>query len=199
MGLSCTALLIIYFVESILPFSMTFFFRLSPILAVLTLLGCSQQVPSKLLCRQSALLESQTVDISFNSNDTQAAVCLIKTQDKVVLIRHRLSGKLDFPGGGVDEGESLSCAAHRETWEETGFNVLVRKQLGRTSNGLALFACDLDAGIDLMPEHFSPPSWATLEVVAIEKVDPFSLSHKSLRYADDLASLRDGFIAFDTN
>ncbi|WP_032095712.1 MULTISPECIES: NUDIX hydrolase [unclassified Alteromonas] len=178
---------------------MTFFFRLSPILAVLTLLGCSQHSPSDPLCRQSALLESQAVDQRQNNNDTQAAACLIKTQDKAVLIRHRLSGKLDFPGGGVNEGESLSCAAHRETWEETGFNVLVRKQLGKTSNGLALFACDLDAGIDLLPEHFSPPSWAALEVIAIEKVDPFLLNHKSLRYADDLISLRDGFIAFDTN
>jgi phosphatase NudJ len=178
---------------------MTFFFRLSPILAVLTLLGCSQHSPSDPLCRQSAYLESQAVDHSVNNKDTQAAVCLIRTHDKAVLIRHRLSGKLDFPGGGVNEGESLSCAAHRETWEETGFNVLVRKQLGRTSNGLALFACDLDAGIDLMPDNFSPPSWAALEVVAIEKVDPFSLTHKSLRYEDDLVSLRDGFIAFDTN
>jgi len=178
---------------------MTFFFRLSPILAVLTLLGCSQQVPSKLLCRQSAALESQMVEQSSITFPHHAAVCLIKTQNKVVLIRHRLSGKLDYPGGTANDGESLSCAAHRETWEETGFNVLVRKQLGRTSNGLALFACDLDAGIDLMPDNVSPPSWAALEVVAIEKVDPFSLSHKSLRYADDLVSLRDGFIAFDTN
>lgn len=178
---------------------MTFFFRLSPILAVLTLLGCSQEIPSKLLCRQSAVLESQMVEQSSSTFTHHAAVCLIKTQNKVLLIRHRLSGKLDFPGGTVNDGESLSCAAHRETWEETGFNVLVRKQLGRTSNGLALFACDLDAGIDLLPERFSPPSWAALEVVAIEKVDPFSLSHKSLRYADDLISLRDGFIAFDTN
>jgi phosphatase NudJ len=178
---------------------MTFFFRLSPILAVLTLLGCSQYSPSEALCRQSALLESRTVDKSSNHSAHKAAACLIKTQDKTLLVRHRLSGKLDFPGGGVKGGESLSCAAHRETWEETGFNVLVRKQLGTTSNGLALFACDLDAGIDSLPEHFSPPSWAAFEVIAIEKVDPFLIHHKSLRYADDLISLRNGFIAFDTN
>ena len=71
-----------------------------------------------------------------------AAACLIKTKDKVLLVKHRLSGKLDFPGGGLHENETVACTAHRETWEETGFNVEVTQYLSTTPNGLVIFGCD---------------------------------------------------------
>ncbi|NDW21855.1 NUDIX domain-containing protein [Alteromonas hispanica] len=175
---------------------MTFYFRLSAILALLTLFACSDSTPSQPACRQSTQLSTETAQPQNNTVNSNAAACLVKIQNKVLLIRHRLTGKLDFPGGGVDKDESLSCAAHRETWEETGFNVFVRKHLLTTRRGLSVFACDLDAGVGAFPDNFSPPAWAKIEVTAVEKIDPFVIEHNAMRFPDDLVSLRDGFIAF---
>jgi len=182
------------FVTSILPNSMSFLFRLSVIFAVLTLLGCSESIPNTPACRMHKNLSKVHLD---SSADTfKAAACVIKTNNRLLLIRHRLSGKLDFPGGGRIDGVSAACTAHRETWEETGFNVEVQQFLGQSSNGLLLFGCYTDAGLDVLPEVFDAPAWATVEVTALEKVDPFLLTHDDLRFADDLVVLRDAYTAY---
>ena len=160
-------------------------FRSSAILVVLTLLGCSQDTPSAPACR--------TTDEKTHTE--QQAACVIKTEYSVLMIRHRLSGRLDFPGGGTLEGESLACTAHRETWEETGLNVLVRDKVAVTKNGLALFACDENADLDQLPTEFSAPHWSAIEVIQLEKVKPFELDHDHLRYPDDLIPLRDAYVA----
>ena len=127
----------------------------------------------------------------------KAAACLIKGSGKVLLIKHRLSGKLDFPGGTWNESESLACTAHRETWEETGFNVEVKTYLSTTSNGLVIFGCVLSEGIETLPNNFDAPQWAKVEVAKLVKIDPFMLDHDALRFADDLIPLRDGYTQFD--
>lgn len=160
-------------------------FRLSVIFAVLTIMGCSSDAPAPPMCRTT----------SDYSGSEENAACLIRTSDKLLLIRHRLSGKLDMPGGGKQRGESLACAAHRETWEETGFNVLVGEPLGRTPNGMLLFACREQANAGALPDTFNPPDWARLEVTSLHKINPFELEHDELRFATDLIPLRDGFVA----
>ncbi len=178
---------------------MYFLIRLSAILAVLTLFSCSPSIPSTPYCRVSDVLQGELSN-SNNSqfNDFFAAACLIKTQNDVLLIRHRLSGKLDFPGGGRKDNESAACTAHRETWEEIGLNVEIQQFLGTTSNGLLLFGCHTQAGVASLPNRFEPPSWATLEVDTIEKADPFLLRHNAMRFPDDLIPLRDGYVAYKT-
>ena len=42
------------------------------------------------------------------------------TQDRVLLIRRTDNDNWAVPGGGMDLGESITQAAVRETWEETG-------------------------------------------------------------------------------
>lgn len=149
------------------------------------------------MCRVSDALLSKNVNGQINAKISPVgAACLIKTNERVLLIKHRLSGKLDFPGGGLVEGESLACTAHRETWEETGFNVEVKEYLSTTVNGLVIFGCHTDAGIEKLPNTFEAPSWAKIEVVSLVKVDPFLLDHDALRYADDLIPLRDGYTQF---
>ena len=177
---------------------MVILFRLSAIFAVLTLFACSQSSPSAPFCRVSDRLLTQENYIRENAQATLvAAACLIKTNNKVLLVEHRLSGKLDFPGGGLLEHESVACTAHRETWEETGFNVEVTKYLSTTPNGLAIFGCDLDAGIETLPDAFEAPPWAKLEIIKLVKADPFTLDHDAMRFADDLIPLRDGYTQFD--
>ncbi|WP_421133574.1 NUDIX hydrolase [Alteromonas sp. A079] len=166
-------------------------FRLSFILVVLTLLGCDAEPPSSPACRN--VLQHD----EFTSSLSRAAGCVIVTEGKMLFITHRLSGKLDIPGGGQDDNESLACTAHRETWEETGFNVEVNDVVGTTSKGMTLFSCHLDAGIAKLPDAFAPPPWRKIEVISLQKHDPFTLTHDALRFPDDLIPLRDAFIVHD--
>lgn len=46
---------------------------------------------------------------------------------KILLLRNRSSGKLAFPGGGVEVGEPLNPALRREMREETGLEIEVGK------------------------------------------------------------------------
>ncbi|MDB2331075.1 NUDIX hydrolase [Alteromonas sp.] len=166
-------------------------FRLSFILVVLTLLGCDSEPPSQPACRSAQQLDE------FVSSTSRAAGCVIATDGKMLFVTHRLSGKLDIPGGGQNDDEALACTAHRETWEETGFNVEVRHVVGTTSNGMTLFSCHLDAGIAKLPDAFAPPPWGKIEISSLQKHDPFLLSHEALRFPDDLIPFRDAFIVQD--
>ena len=49
--------------------------------------------------------------------------------DKVLLIRHTYVPGWQFPGGGVDPGETMPEAAAREVLEETGYRVTGPLQL----------------------------------------------------------------------
>ncbi|MCP4233695.1 MAG: NUDIX hydrolase [Aestuariibacter sp.] len=160
---------------------------LTAFFVVLTLFGCSPPSPSAPFCRTTA--ESLTVD-----STATGAACLIRTENSVLLIRHRLTGKLDFPAGGRNEGESLQCTAHREAWEETGHNVEVREQHATTASGMPIFTCTADESLTRLPATFDAPDWAALEVIQLEKTDPFLLNKNALRFADDLIPLRDAFV-----
>lgn len=166
-------------------------FRLTFIFVVLTLLGCGSEPPSSPACRSV-----QQPD-ELISSTSRAAGCIIVTESKMLFVTHRLSGMLDIPGGGKNDDETLACTAHRETWEETGFNVEVRHVVGTTSNGMTLFSCHLDAGIAELPDVFAPPPWGKIEISSLQKHDPFLLTHETLRFPDDLIPFRDAFIVHD--
>ena len=46
---------------------------------------------------------------------------MLSDGDKVLLIRHTYVPGWQFPGGGVDPGETIESAARRELLEETGY------------------------------------------------------------------------------
>ena len=68
-----------------------------------------------------------------------------------------------------------------------------------TQNGLALFECTLNAGVEHLPDVFDAPPWAKLEVIELVKVDPFLLTHVQLRFPDDLIAFRDSFNKIKTS
>src|SRR5437867_2933076 len=94
---------------------------------------------------------SVTVDIVLMSTEPRPRVLLIKRKAEP------FAGKWAFPGGFVDEGESLDAAAKRELKEETGLTVEGLEQL-RTFG---------DPGRD-------PRGW-TVSVVCFARVDPKKL------------------------
>ncbi|GGF69163.1 NUDIX hydrolase [Alteromonas lipolytica] len=112
----------------------------------------------------------------------------------MLLVKHRLSGKLDFPAGGVQSGESPRCAAHRETWEETGFNVEVGRLLTYTASGMPVFECTGEPTMTALATEAAAPDWAQIEVAGLIRVNPFTIDDDALRFKDDLLPLRDAFV-----
>ncbi len=81
-----------------------------------------------------------------DSEELDGALCVIKADDKIVLIHEILTNKISLPGGTIIEGESPQTAAQRETWEETGLVVTVGKELGRMFRAV-LYDCVSDSEI----------------------------------------------------
>jgi 8-oxo-dGTP diphosphatase len=73
------------------------------------------------------------------------STCLVEEGGRVLLVRQRFSGRVALPGGRREPGETGQCTAHRETLEETGFEVVVGGLLGETS-GTLIFGCRLRDG-----------------------------------------------------
>ena len=48
---------------------------------------------------------------------------LILNEGNLLVVRTRSTGLYAFPGGGIELGEPIAHALHREIWEETGINV----------------------------------------------------------------------------
>lgn len=66
----------------------------------------------------------------------RAGIVLIKDNKVALIERHRAG--LDyyvFPGGGVDEGETLEHAAIRETMEELGIEVVIKQKVAEITLG----------------------------------------------------------------
>ncbi len=61
------------------------------------------------------------------------AVAILIENDSVALIERYRAGRhyFTFPGGGVDEGESVEQAVIREMEEETGLRVAVKQKVAR--------------------------------------------------------------------
>ena len=67
-------------------------------------------------------------DINWNTWNPKdiATLVFVRREDSFLLIRKKRGlgkGKINAPGGKVDEGEALQEAAIREVWEEVGLRV----------------------------------------------------------------------------
>lgn len=133
------------------------------------------------------------VDSRFEENISANAGCVIKVNNKLLTLTHKVSGKLDIPGGTANGSESAQCTAHRETWEETGFNVEVGELLGSNNNGFRYYACKLSGNFIGDITDFPVPEWTQSEVSAINLNDPYLLTDEQWRFQNRLIKLRDMF------
>lgn len=143
------------------------------LLSTVLVVSCSDAPPPTPVCRVS---DAHVDDAMGNAG------CIIRVNDKLVTIGHRQTGALDIPGGTANEGEQSQCTAHRETFEETGFNVEVGKLLGVAKNGFRFYQCDLSNGLDTDIEIYPVPDWAGIEVAYIKRTDPFDTLASEWRY-----------------
>jgi ADP-ribose pyrophosphatase YjhB (NUDIX family) len=111
-----------------------------------------------------------------------AAGCLIKHDGRMLVVRQLSSGKLGVPGGVSKSGESSQCVAHRETWEETGVDVVVHGMLKRFSNGLAVYQCELTDGGAAAGGELPVPATGRNEIAQALWVDPGSIEASQWRF-----------------
>ncbi|MBO0180612.1 NUDIX hydrolase, partial [Vibrio parahaemolyticus] len=70
------------------------------------------------------------------ASEVKGTLCIVRADDKLVLVHEVLTDKISLPGGTIIDGESPQVAAQRETWEETGIVVTVGEELGRTDTAV---------------------------------------------------------------
>lgn len=122
--------------------------------------------------------------------DVKGALCIVRADDKLVLIHEILTNKISLPGGTVIEGESPKLAAQRETWEETGLVVTVGEELGRTDTAV-FYDCVSDSEViafsmtntldgNELPIWFAPHYG--VEVASAMIANPSNMSASLYRY-----------------
>ena len=114
---------------------------------------------------------------------------------KVLLVRHQYVGGWQFPGGGVEPGETIERAARREMLEETGFTMtgparlfaLYHSTLYTNRDHVALFVCE--AAVQTRPfepnREIAEIGWFALEAL------PDALSPATARRLDEMAGRTD--------
>lgn len=103
----------------------------------------------------------------FNGEPEYApsAGCLAVVEGRVLLVEMH-TGKLSPPGGKARAGESAQCAAHRETWEETGLDLMPDRLLQVFDTGFHLYSCGFYRNYDplnVWPSEVKQALWVPLE------------------------------------
>jgi len=114
-----------------------------------------------------------------------AAGCLVRQGDRMLVVRHRFGGKLGFPAGRATSGENAQCVAHRETWEETGVDVVVHDLLKRFGNGFALYRCVSVDGPPARGAELEVPPSGRNEVSEVLWIDPHTTRAADWRFPRD--------------
>ena len=117
-----------------------------------------------------------------------AAGCLIVDGQHALLIRDRLSGQLGLPGGSANRGERAQCTAHRETWEETGLDVVVGDYLTWLDTDFYVYRCHARDVEPVAPLSVPDGSWA--EVMEILWVRPEDFTVEDWRFPSQLQELQ---------
>ena len=116
---------------------------------------------------------------------------MILVNGKLLTNRDKETGKLEIPGGTAVAGELAQCTAHRETWEETGFEVRVGRQLADLNGQFKLFSCDVMTHAEEIGRNaYRVPSAVEHEITSVQLLDPTSTVPGDWRFSDSLTTIR---------
>jgi len=132
-------------------------------------------------------------------DDIVGAVCVIRHDNKMVMLSEVITKKMSLPGGYIDKGDTPRQAAVREALEETGINVKVVDLLQYRGRA-AIFSCVADSpilvssfedktGYPIVASWFAK-HYAT-EVRRVYLIDPNSIDPQEYRYRKDAMLLAD--------
>lgn len=123
-------------------------------------------------------------------SSVRGALCIVRNNDRILLVSEIVTGKLSLPGGTIDNNENPRHAAQRETWEEAGLVVNVGSELLRTRTAV-FYDCDAESdviaykenntgiGVEL-PIYFAPHYG--VEVRSARFVAPNAITPSDYRY-----------------
>lgn len=143
-----------------------------------------------LLASLAACAEPPPCSIAAGAEDARVGngACLVVSEERVLLVRQRPSGRWGLPGGRRARGETGQCTAHRETWEETGLAVTVGRLRFRTRATL-VFQCELVAGATPVPAGERP--WASRIEISEQRWVPASeLADLDWRFPDHWSEIQ---------
>ena len=101
-----------------------------------------------------------------------SAGCLVVVHNKVLVVESTYGG-VTPPGGKTQERESAQCAAHRETLEETGLDLMPGELFHVFDTGFHLYHCEIHARsgtVELGPLR-EVKGWYWLSVEDFDKVE----------------------------
>ncbi len=131
----------------------------------------------------------------------KGALCLVRADHKLVVIQESLTHKLSLPGGTIGRDETPEIAAQRETWEETGLAVKVKKLLGKTDSAY-FYECASESDViayelnNYLDGHELPVWFAPhygVEVASAMLIEPQSLDAALYRYPQQWSTVTQFF------
>lgn len=136
------------------------------------------------------LSHSQSEPISMEQPELLGVLCLVRSDNRLLLVREYITDKLSLPGGSIKNGEDPRVAAQREMWEESGIAVDVLDQLGRTEHAI-IYNCQVQSAIMAYKSSnyqqgvelpiFNAPHFG-VEVTAAQLIEPDMLDVEQYRY-----------------
>ena len=106
-------------------------------------------------------------------------------QNGRLLVVEGLAGRISPPGGKSAAGESAQCAAHRETWEETGLDLQVNELLQVMDTGFYLYRCSFHANSG----EIDPPR--RLEIRQAFMLHPSEFDQYEWRFPEQISQLQE--------
>ncbi|MEK9791492.1 MAG: NUDIX hydrolase [Halieaceae bacterium] len=134
--------------------------RHSVLIPLVLVLGCGETPPP---CSNNG-----------DARSAPSAGCLVADHRGALLVQD-WAGDWALPGGGVKPGESASCGAEREVFEETGIPVVATQLVTVFDNGFHLYWCH--SGPNAAPRIHRP-----LEVREVAWQQPAGMNDEQWRY-----------------
>ena len=100
--------------------------------------------------------------------DYAASAGCLAVMGERILVAELKSGRMTPPGGRTLSGESAQCAAHRETWEETGLDLMPGELLHVFDTGFHLYRCEYYRNYDALnawPSEVNRALWLPISEV----------------------------------